>query len=677
MVNGGQNIWDWTGATATVSSSSDSASAIMSIGSSPVAGGTGYVVGDTITVSGGTGATATVNQVLNGSITGITVSTHVGNGGVSYAASDILNIVSQSGQGAQVMVTGVSSGTITTVSILNGGQGYQAMNGAISYSASGSGRDAWFDITSVANGVIGADANGHATTSSAGATVPLTLTAPGTGYSTGTQNTTGGTGTGATVNVISLAQNTITIQGTQTIGQLGFYNDNNGHNLLINGKTFSYLASPSNNNSLSFLGVSPDPTTASLTAGMTIFQAPQSTANTGASLGGLLLTTSTSFQNWTNDLIITANEQVLVGCLKNNSVYISQINSFTGFNGTNGNGGIPFIFGAPPVGFAVQEANVYVTCQSGQWYELVYTPSVESTLVAFGWTVYPLKTGINQTAQSQALMCNMPNDIAFVTNEPIIRTLGRVNLNLATPQMVNISSSIVNDVSTYNFTGGSIKYQNEYLYVAIPKLGIIRIYNMTAQDEGKKNFYWEAPQTIPLSGFMNAGDGNVYGHSALTSDTYLLFNGSSDNGAPISAMAVFPQITFGTRHKSKSFIKEYVEGYITQPTTLTCKLVFVDSNKTVTLTKNILGTNPAITNNSIEAASLGKVSLGKNPLGGDLIQTGQALAPNFATYLTFQRTPFFKVQPIFSSLGTSQDWQILAYGFNQQSTSEQEASITV
>ena len=90
-----------------------------------------------------------------------------------------------------------------------------------------------------------------------------------------------------------------------------------------------------------------------------------------------------------------------------------------------------------------------------------------------------------------------------------------------------------------------------------------------------------------------------------------------------------------------------------------------------------MGTNTAITNNAAETASLGKVSLGKNPIGSDLIQSSQVVAPNFAVYLTFQRTPFFKVQPFFSSLGQSQSWQLLAYGTNQQTTSEQEVAITI
>lgn len=665
MVNGGQQIYDWTGATTTYSSSTDSASAIMSIGTVPTAGGSGYIVGDILTIAGGgSGATVSVNQVINGVIGTITLTS----GGRGYTNGDIISVGQAGGLGATITITGVSGTAITSFTLTTAGQGYatgQAI-GAMG-SAAGGNVGAIFNISAISNGVIGINAFSQ--------TPALTLLTPGSGYSIGSGTaTTGGTGTGATVNILTLAQNSITIQGLKTIGQLGFYNDSNSHRLIINGQTFSYTSSGSAVNSQSFLNVSPDPTLAGLTSGMLIIQAPEVTQNIGGS-SGLPLTTSTSFTNWTNDLICVANSQLFVGCLTNAAVYVSQQFSFTTFNGTNGAGGLPLNLPPAPIGMIVQENIPYISCGKGQWYVISYQKSAD--LTTFNWIPTPLKTGLNQGAFSQSLMCKTPNDIAFVSNEPVVRTLGRVDMNLATPQMVNLSSSIINDVNTYNPTGGSVKYLNEEIFWAIPKSGIIRIYNMTAQDEGKKNFYWEAPQTIPLSGFMDTGDGNVYGHSSITSDTYLLFNGSSDNGAPISAIAALPQITFGDRHKSKSFLKEYVEGYISQSTTLKSQLIFIGSNKTTTLTKNILGTNTKITNNAAETASLGKTSLGKNPIGGDLIQMGTVLAPNLAVYLTFQRTPFFKVQPIFSSLGTSQSWQLLAIGFNQQTTSEQENSITI
>lgn len=663
MVNGGQQIYDWTGATAKVSSTLNSGSEIMSIGTLPTAGGSGYIVGDILTIGGtGTGATATVNSIVNGVITGVSI-TRLGR---SYTASDSLAVGFANGSGGILTVTGVDgSGGITSVSITQGGQNYTNGSGWIS---GGTGVNAEITISSVSNGVVGVSPYTPFATA-------LTLNTPGTGYTVGSGTaTSGGSGTNCTVNIISLSQQSITIQGTKTIGQLGFYNDTNIHRIIIDGQTFSYLSSASNCNSQSFLGVSPDPTTAGLSAGDLIIQAPEATQNVGGSTG-LPLPTSSTFNNWTNDLLCVANSQLFVGCFTNAAVYVSQQFSFTTFNGTNGAGGLPLNLPPAPVGMIVQEDVPYVSCGKGQWYQITFQKSAD--LTTFNWIPKPLKTGLNQGVFSQALMWKMPNDIAFVSNEPVVRTLGRVDDILGTPQMVNLSSSIVNDMATYTFTSGSGKFINEFLFISIPSKGIIRAYNMTAQDEGKKNFYWEAPQTIPLSGFMDTGDGNIYGHSALTSDTYKLFTGSSDNGHPISAMAVFPQITFGSRHKSKSFIKEYVEGYLSQSTTLTCTLNFIDTNKITTLTKKILGTNTAITVNPMENASLGKTTLGKNPIGSDLVQNVSQTSPNFAVYLTFQRTPFFKVQPVFSSLGNSQSWQILAYGFNQQSTSEEENSITI
>ena len=277
MVNGGQQIYDWNGATATVSATSDSASAIMSIGTTPVAAGSGYVVGDVITISGGTGGTASVNSIVNGYVTALTMFS----GGNSYAVNDIISVGSSSGYGCTIKVTGVSGvGAITTFTVQTGGSGYVAgQTGYANTGSSGYFVGAGFTITTIVNGAIGTP-----TWNSNGA---VTLLTPGTGYSVATQNTTGGTGTGATISVLSLSQNAVTVQGSKTLGQLGFYNNNGTHQLLINGQTFSYVSSSANSNGLSFLGVSPDPTTASLTAGMLIMQAPEVTTNGGG--GGWLV----------------------------------------------------------------------------------------------------------------------------------------------------------------------------------------------------------------------------------------------------------------------------------------------------------------------------------------------------------------------------------------------------
>lgn len=683
MVNGGQGIYDWSGAVATVSSVSDSSSAIMSIATSPIAAGSGYVAGDVLTISGGTGGQVTVNSIVNGSITALSL---IG-GGNCYNISDIISVASGPSNDCRVLVTGASGGVITSFSITNGGSGYTAGNlaqgGYGSDSPGSASQLAIFSITTVVNGAIGAPYYNNSVP-------PLTLTNPGSGYSTGTQNTTGGTGSGATVNVISLATNAITIAGSKSIGALGFYNDLNVHKIIINGTTFSYTASPANANSQSFLSVTPDPTTnGSIVPGDVIIQVPEFTANTGTNNNGLPLINTATFTNWTNDLILCltlgGNQYTMVGCLKNNNVYVSNGGTFTTYtiasNSVTVGNGILLNLDAPPVSFIINENGALIDAGKDWKYILTLSGNVSTstTTATQNWALQPLKTSLLQATQSQGLIAKAGDYIVFVSNETLIRSMGRVTDVLATPQMPDISYPIINDIINYNFTDGHVKFNKNFVYITLPKQNKMIIYNMTNNEDkepGSKGHYWEAPQIFPI-GCLSVINGNIIGHSYLTSESYTLFNGSSDNGNSIQSIAAFPQNTYGMRHKTKSFNRVYAEGYLSQQTQLTLTNYYYGSNKTTTLSKIISGMDGAINNNPPDTSSLGKSPLGKNPIGGDLIQnTGIVQAPNFHVYKSFTRVPFFTHQPVFSSVGLGQSWQLLAYGVNEQSTSELETSIT-
>lgn len=674
MADKSQQLLDWSGATAVVSSVSDGASAIMAIGSSPVAGGTGYLIGDTITVSGGTGGTASVNSILNNSVTSLILESP----GRGYAGSDVVAVTIGGGIGCTIIVTGVNgAGGITTFSILNGGTGYTIS--AFGF-ADGGAPPANFSVASVASGVIGPLNGGPQA---------LTLLTPGTGYSTGTQNTSGGSGSGATVNVISLLSNSITIQGTKTIGQLGFYNDTSTHRLLINNNIYSYSSSSSNSNSLSFLGVSPDPVTSGILNNMLIIQAPEVTQNAGLANNGLPLSSSTLFTNWTNDLIqgftVGGNQYVAVGCLTSNTVYVSNGGSFTQFtlvsNSVVVGNGVLLQLDSPPTAFTINENGLLIDAGKDWKYILTLTGTVSTstTTATQNWSLQPLKTSKLQAAQSQGLISKAGDYVVFVSSETLIRSMGRVTGVLATPQMPDISYPIINDVQTYDFTDGHVAFNKNFVYITLPQENTMLVYNMTNNEDkepGSKGHYWEAPQIFPV-GCLSIINGNVIGHSYMTSESYTLFNGSSDNGNAIQSIAAFPQNTYGVRHRTKSFVKVYAEGYLAQQTSLIMTNNYYGSNSTKTLTKTISGLDAKINNIPIDTSSLGKASLGKNPIGTDLIQnTGIGQSPNFHVYKTFVRTPFFSHQLIFSSIGVGQSWQILAYGVNQSSTSEQEVSIT-
>ena len=145
----------------------------------------------------------------------------------------------------------------------------------------------------------------------------------------------------------------------------------------------------------------------------------------------------------------------------------------------------------------------------------------------------------------------MKNHIAFLANDATINTIGFVSYQ-DVPDMQDISFPIVEDMNGYDFSEGSLFYYKNYLFAAVPKAGLIRIYNMTDQTQqnyssrdpveqinDQQPWFWEAPITYPVSGFYVTEDGNVYGHSYTSSESYKLFTGGSFNGQQIEVQAYF------------------------------------------------------------------------------------------------------------------------------------------
>lgn len=149
--------------------------------------GTGYVIGDVLSVAGGTSSiTATFDVVEEGA-----VSATISNGGTGYAVNDQITIVGGTASAAAVFnVDSVSGGVVTAVSVVSGSEGsYSATpSNPAATTNDGSGDDAL--TLTVTYGAIGV--NGLRITQS-GAYTGTNPTSPNT--------VTGGTGSGATIDL--------------------------------------------------------------------------------------------------------------------------------------------------------------------------------------------------------------------------------------------------------------------------------------------------------------------------------------------------------------------------------------------------------------------------------------------------------------------------------------------
>lgn len=461
---------------------------------------------------------------------------------------------------------------------------------------------------------------------------------------------------GATAVVSSTTSNTITITGTNTWLQAGFYTVAN-RSVVINGNTYAYTGGTS---TTTITGVSPDPTGEA--NGSIIHQAVVTTNN--SAMTGIAAT-------FGNGLIENLNNQIFIGSLTNSVVYLSKVNSYTDYSFStprqSGEGWL-FPLDENPTGFKAQENFLYITTQN-QWYNVNFQIQTSTVGVTYEQVnALRLKTGKRQGAISQAFLSHMKNNIIVTTQETTVDTFGRVESSLATPQTTNISDPIKLDIDSYDFTNGSIAYWRYYILVAVPVEGLVLIFNVATKS-------WEAPQTIPVSRFYIV-NGELYGHSYNTFESYQLFTGYADRvytdfaGFPIAAVWQFSYQNYGSRFSFKKATKMYVEGYINSNTTLTATITYELDGCATTKTFTLAGDDGQFVCLTGAEGSLGKESLGKLKLGGDMTASINGLPPKFRWFPTFSNTDFFECSFGFSVLGTDERMELLAFGLAVSGSSE-------
>lgn len=462
---------------------------------------------------------------------------------------------------------------------------------------------------------------------------------------------------GAVTELLSSTANTLTKAG-DTWGDTGF-NTAGNKVVVINGTSYTYTGGE---NTVTLTGVTPDPSAEPV--GSVVHQQVVTTANSS------LTDVPATFKN---GLISTLNNQVYLGGLTSPAVYISNVNSYVDYSFSTprqtGEGGI-LILDDNVVAFKPQEQYMYVSAGLDFWYNVNFSLQTSTVGVTYEQVnALPLKNGRQQGAQSQAFVSHMKNNIITVTNEPTIDMIGRMENYFGTPQTRNISDSIKLDVDSYDFEDGSIAYWRYYILVAVPKEGLVLLYNLSTDS-------WEAPQTLPISRFYIV-DGELYGHSYDTFESYKLFTGYADRvypnfeGYPIPAVMKFSYQNYGTRTELKSANSFYIEGYVNQNTTIQANVTYEIDGCAQVKSFEIDGTDTTIVCIPSSLAPLGKSSLGKQKLGGDDVDSIQNLPPKFRVFKTFTNTDFFEVSVAFSILGVNQRFELLAFGLEATMSTQQ------
>lgn len=388
--------------------------------------------------------------------------------------------------------------------------------------------------------------------------------------------------------------------------------------------------------------------------------------------------------------------QVYLGTSNSNNLYISKVNDYTNYAFTSPTRvvgeGMLMPLDAPPVKFIPMESrndqaayDMYISEGLSTW--AIVRATLSSDLTKETLEHIRVKSSFLQGAKAERLVSKMKNHIIFVGNDKVTNFFGYLSYQFV-PEMVDFSYPIIDDMNAYDYTDGSIFYHKNYVYEAIPKSGLIRIYNMTDQskqstssvraqedvDVADQPWFWEAPVTYPISGFYVV-NGEIYGHGYASSESYKLFSGGSLNGQQIDVNATTAFDTKGDRTQSKSSSEIWVEGYIKQNTTLNVSVIGdLDAFQT-TQTVTISGSDSAIVAFGAGGNSLGKNPLGSEPLGGAQT-TSSTLPAFFHCAKTYSPAPLYLEKISFTSKGIDLDWQLITFGTNAEFTSEGNNSIT-
>ena len=457
---------------------------------------------------------------------------------------------------------------------------------------------------------------------------------------------------GCVAEIDSTTSNTITKTGTETWAEARALTSGNKV-LVINGTEYTYTGGEG---TTTLTGVTPDPTGEA--DGSIATQKIVTEANKPGS--GL-----------TNDIIDILNNQVYVGDFSSREVYVSTNASLTDFSTLSTprkvGESVLFTLDNAPTGFAIQEESLYISAGRSDWYATQVELQNDGSTFIENITVKKLKNAPEQGALEKDLIANIKNSVVFISNEPTLEELGRIE-NINTPQSQPLSDPIKPDFDSYDFTGGDIEYFKNQIIITVPIHSVVLIYDID-------NGWWQPPQQIPVAK-LSVYQGKLIGHSSNVEESYELFKDEtySDVGNPVNMQAVFAYRNFGSRALLKHFDEYFTEGYISPSTNVDLVLQYDFGGGGGEKSFIIQGSDSKITVAPSEGGPLGSLPLGGGPIG-----TIEKAGPDLKKFRVVHGTStldFYEMRAIYSTTDTSAQFEILSHGPQVRFSPNQNNAIT-
>jgi hypothetical protein len=303
---------------------------------------------------------------------------------------------------------------------------------------------------------------------------------------------------------------------------------------------------------------------------------------------------------------------------------------------------------------------------------IIYKATLSDSL----YSLQPLKPfdGKGQTvgALNRKSVFTGGNSVFFITPDHQIMSLARVE-SVDYPQVVPISASIKPTVEDMDFdTSSGVVFREKAFFSA--KSDSDLTFNDTILVWNIPNQFWDSP----ILGF-NANDFIVYDDGTseelyfgddVSPNIYKVNDEPQDGDFGVTASWRSKQFNFGLPHAQKEIIDMFIEGYISQNTSLTISLLLDEDGYTQSFSTTLAGTESAYIYNSEDYNVFGLSAFGTKRFGSNDDVAGKK---KFRIYTgkDMRVSPFYTAQIEFASDGDSQDWEITSFGFKARPYSDE------
>lgn len=455
---------------------------------------------------------------------------------------------------------------------------------------------------------------------------------------------------GASAKVSAITATTITLQDTDTFGQ---------HRFLTTGTRAIRIKD--DNGTWHRTGYSGGEATTTLTGLDTDLTAfPFSGGN--LIVQEVIIHSNIPDANFSVDFIKVIDNQVWAGSRTSNLDYVSKNTDITDYTFSTpravGEGALLTLDG-PGRAIGVLRGDVILFAGKNFIYKSVFNQITVGGTLAETIKVERLKTTALQSAQHQNLLENFGNGLIWIGQDNVLYEL--LDATLAyNPDLRPLSDPLKPDFDAADFTGGHLKFFKTRLHISAPNSSRNFIYEFRLDEKLQKIWFWQPPQTYPVKRFSIITN-VLCGHSSATNETYILFEGTNDNGQAIHNIAILAGWSGNIRDLLKNASEMFHEGDITENTTLSVAYLFTkDGGGLETINKIINGSNSDLLFPNSQDVSLGNLPLGDSSLSGDDIEEDPA--KHFRVSVDTNVEEFFDYTTIFETNDIDYRWGISSTG---------------